>query len=210
MRTKLGVTIGIMVLLFITAGCASIMSGKTQDVTINSSPTGATVYLNGKQLGKTPLSVKVDRPNKEAGALKFEKEGYKTLEIPYAKKMNSWLLGNILFGGTFGTTTDYASGAMYEYQPDFLQVTLEADGMSAIEKGRFRAQNELRYFILTNYGVLSEEIATGSGEYLSALLGGLKVDRSGHEAVVAALKEHLVPVGKAPTFADYLINTYYN
>lgn len=210
MKKRLGVAIGSMVLLFITAGCASIMSGKTQDVTINSSPTGATVYLNGKKLGETPLSIKVDRPSKETGALKFEKKGYKTLEIPYTKKMNTWLLGNILFGGTFGTTTDYASGAMYEYQPDFLQVTLEADGMSAIEKGKFQAKNELRYFILTNYGVLSEEIATGKGEYLDALLVGLKVDQSGNGAIIAAMKDHLAPVDKAPMFADYMINTYYN
>lgn len=202
---KAGIFYGALIGLALTTGCATIITGKTQEVTIHSTPSGASVSLNGKKLGVTPLTATVNRPEKEPGQLVFEKAGYKTLEIPYAKKMNDWLLGNVLFGGTFGTTTDYSSGAMYEYQPDFLQVNLEAEGMSSLEQKRFSERNEMRHFLLTNYGVLSEEIAVGQGEYLEAL--ATRLDAKENSEFVASLKQR-IGNGGAQAFADFVIATY--
>jgi len=197
-------------LLFVAiviSGCATIMEGKQQSVTFNSIPSGADVYLNGKHLGKTPLNITIDKP-KENGQLKFSKEGYKTLEMTVNKKMSSWLLGNIIFGGTFGTTTDYASGALYEYDPHSIQVTLEAKGMSQAGKTRFMAENKLRRYILTNYAELSVDLANTKGEFLNGLLTQIHMDAAHATKTVADLQNHLTAVGKAPEFSTYVINTY--
>jgi len=198
------------VLLFVSiivSGCATIMEGKKQSVSFNSIPSGADVYLNGKHLGKTPLNITIDKP-KENGQLKFSKAGYKTLEITVNKKMSSWLLGNILFGGTLGTTTDYASGALYEYDPHSIQVTLEAKGMSQAEKTRFVAENQLRRFILTNFSELSVDIANEKGEFLSGLFTQVHVDEADAPKVVADLQSHLTSMEHAPEFSTYVINRY--
>ena len=197
-------------LLFVSvviSGCATIMDGKQQSVTFNSIPSGADVYLNGKHLGKTPLNITIDKP-KENGQLKFSKEGYKTLEMTVNKKMSSWLLGNIIFGGTFGTTTDYASGALYEYDPHSIQVTLEANGMSQTEKTHFMAENQLRRFILTNFSELSVDLANKKGEFLNGLFTQIHVDGAESSQVVADLQNHLTTVGNAPEFSTYVIKTY--
>jgi len=191
----------------VISGCATIMDGKKQSVSFNSIPSGADVYLNGKHLGTTPLNISIDKPT-ENGQLKFSKSGYKTLEMSVNKKMSSWLLGNILFGGTFGTTTDYASGALYEYDPHSIQVTLEAEGLSQKEKLRFGVENKLRRYVLTNFSELSVDLANEKGEYLEGLLSQIHVDRGDAEQIVADLQSHLTTVGNAPLFSTYIINTY--
>jgi len=198
------------VLLFVSiviSGCATIMDGKQQSVTFNSIPSGADVYLNGKHLGKTPLNISIDKP-KENGQLKFSKEGYKTLEMTVNKKMSSWLLGNIIFGGTFGTTTDYASGALYEYDPHSIQVTLEAKGMSQAAKTRFMAENQLRRYILMNFSELSVDLANEKGEFLAGLFSQIHVDTVHTTQVVADLQNHLTSTENAPEFSNYVIKTY--
>ncbi len=191
----------------VVSGCATIMEGKQQSVTFNSIPSGADVYLNGKHLGKTPLNITIDKP-KENGNLKFSKDGYKTLEMTVNKKMSSWLLGNIIFGGTFGTTTDYASGALYEYDPHSIQVTLEAEGMSRADKTRFMTENKLRRYILTNFSELSVDLANKNGEFLSGLFAQIHVDDANAAQTVADLQSRLTTVGNAPQFSTYVINTY--
>ena len=165
----------ILAALSLVAGCATIVTGSTQTLTINTTPSGATVTLNGNNLGVTPMSIEVKRPETERSVFRFEKEGYKPLELPVARSMNTWWLGNIITGGVFGSTTDYASGAMYEYQPGLIQVTLEPVNMSSIEQEQFMAENELRFFMLTNYDVLSAQIASGQGEYVDGLITKLGV-----------------------------------
>lgn len=188
------------------SGCATIMDGKTQSVTYNSIPSGADVYLNGKLLGKTPLSIQVDKP-KENGQLKFVKKGYKPLTVTVNKKMDSWLLGNIIFGGTFGTSTDYASGAMYEYDPGVMQVTLEPKKLSQIELQRFEARNRVRHYVLTNYGELAADAPNPKGEYLKGLLDELKIAPQDSGKVTADLQKRLSDSG-AQQFASYVIKHY--
>jgi len=197
-------------LLFVSiviSGCATIMDGKQQSVTFNSIPSGADVYMNGKHLGKTPLNITIDKP-KENGQLKFSKAGYKTLEMTVNKKMSSWLLGNIIFGGTFGTTTDYASGALYEYDPHSIQVTLEAEGMSQAGKTRFMAENQLRRYILMNFSELSVDLANEKGEFLTGLFTQIHVDTAHATQTVTDLQNHLTAIGNAPEFSTYVIKTY--
>jgi hypothetical protein len=61
-----------------STGCATIMHGTRQDVSITSVPSGAAVTINGQDKGKTPVAVEL--PRKDKHLLKLELPGYLTFE----------------------------------------------------------------------------------------------------------------------------------
>ena len=96
----------------IFSGCATIVSGKTQEVKfISDKPVEVTV---DNQTITTPATVKLRREDSSKIA-KVQCDG-KTEQVVLQKKVNPWFAGNLLIGGVFGSTTDYASDAMWEYE----------------------------------------------------------------------------------------------
>jgi hypothetical protein len=69
-------------------GCASIMSGNKQIVTFQSSPENATVTVAGRVLGKTPISISLDK--KQGQNLVFALPGYKTVEMQLTTQIDGW------------------------------------------------------------------------------------------------------------------------
>ena len=51
----------ILSVLFLSSSCATIMTGKTQEVTFDSEPQGAEVAVNGRVIGKTPTTIQLDK-----------------------------------------------------------------------------------------------------------------------------------------------------
>jgi hypothetical protein len=100
-------------------GCASIVNGVNQSVSVNtSSVTGAICALKNDKgtwfVNSTPGSVTVHR-SYSALDIRCEKAGY---EAGYAKidsKVKAMFFGNILFGGLIGVGVDVAGGAAYDY-----------------------------------------------------------------------------------------------
>ena len=90
-------------------GCASIISGKSQEVSFDSQPDGVTVDVNGKVLGKTPFTVTIARKSDQS--ITFTKDGYKPTTMRLETSINGWFWGNIVIGGLLGSTTDGLSGA---------------------------------------------------------------------------------------------------
>ena len=98
------------------SGCATIMSGTKQDISITSYPEGAKVKINGADVcGATPCKVSLDR-KKENAVITVEKDGYQPTTRALTSDMNSWLIGNVLGLGVFGSTTDAMNGSMYKYE----------------------------------------------------------------------------------------------
>ena len=67
MRKRIKI-IGVVLLAFFLTGCASIISKNMYPVSINSSPTGATILIedeDGKQIykGKTPATITLGQEN---------------------------------------------------------------------------------------------------------------------------------------------------
>ena len=91
------------ILIFISS-CATIMTGKTQEVTFDSEPQGAEVAVNGRVIGKTPTTIQLDK--KKDQTVSFKLEGYKTQTRTLETKVNTWFMGNIVLGGFIGSTTD--------------------------------------------------------------------------------------------------------
>ncbi|MGP1561494.1 MAG: PEGA domain-containing protein [Helicobacteraceae bacterium] len=105
-------------------GSATIISGKMQMVSFNSEPSGASVYVNGMLLCQaTPCQVQVQRPS-DTSLFEFKKAGYKTTKVFAGKGLNKMVVANIVSAGVLGTSTDAATGALWEYQPSQFFVTL--------------------------------------------------------------------------------------
>lgn len=103
-------------------GCASIVSGKTQDVMISSNPPGATVYVNGMNVGQTPLTKEFKR--KKRHKVELKKVGYIDEMRMTKRGYNWWNAGNIILGGIIGIIIDFATGAVYSVEPEELNVSL--------------------------------------------------------------------------------------
>jgi hypothetical protein len=156
------------------SGCATLISGKTQAMTLNSSVEGvemSIVDLDENRLvylGKTPMVANV--PRLKNAKLIAKKEGFRTSELVIRTETNMFYLLNILgvYFSTSSTSTDYSSGALYKYSPNSYYANLEpAGGAQEIEK--FRKESAVRVFVLMNYDRLGTDIAQGKGEYLNSL-----------------------------------------
>ncbi len=105
------------------AGCASIVSGKTQDISIRSNPLGATVTIDGMSAGATPVTTDVKR--KRRHNIKITKEGYVEETRATHKGFNWWYCANLIIPfGIIGLVVDVATGAIFTVSPDEVNVTL--------------------------------------------------------------------------------------
>lgn len=115
-------------------GCASMMSGTTQVISIDSVPSGATVYtaardrqgnLVGKAaVGTTPANVTVARKD---GVIILEKEGFQTVDVQMERSMNPWVWGDIVLTSLLSTSIDTSTGASNEFDPGEYTVELVAE-----------------------------------------------------------------------------------
>ncbi len=91
----------VLVLGLTLGGCATIISGTSQIMTVNANVDGAEVHLITEAgetlLGTTPLTTRVKRG--QEGTLRVSAEGYRPYQTALNKKINSVFWVNILSGG---------------------------------------------------------------------------------------------------------------
>lgn len=156
---KLSVIFGVVALSL--SGCASIISGKTQTMTFQSTPELSDITIlnrDGKKIhvGKAPITVSLNRGAgffvPERYTVIFEKEGYEKKEIKVTPSMNGWYIGNILFGGIIGLLIiDPATGAMYSLNTKDTNVVL-----NDLKKENLQANAQSLTIVSTNE--LSDEV----------------------------------------------------
>lgn len=126
-RTLSIVTIGMVTLL---SGCASIVSGTNQVVSVetrqqSAQVSGATCQLvndKGTYYVTTPGTVTVRRSLQDM-SVKCEKENSASGVAAVKSSTKAMAFGNLLFGGVIGAGVDIASGAAYDY-PSVIEVML--------------------------------------------------------------------------------------
>ena len=163
---------GAMVAAVASAGCASIVKGKNQTITVTSNVDGAEVLLDGQRLGTTPFTGLAPK-NKQM--LVVQKAGYQTANVSLSKTLEPIFWGNIIIGGTLGSITDFATGAAYQYAPATYQVELKAASQSEVD---FEAQVRLRGFAMIYIDEIAQDLGRGTGDHLAALLTLLNAERA--------------------------------
>jgi hypothetical protein len=103
------------------SGCATIVKGSSQTLTVDTRPPGATCKLlrDGETLAvvnPTPGAISIEK-DKDVIHVTCSKEGYKICEGDVGSEFQAMTFGNILFGGLIGVVVDAGSGAMNAYPP---------------------------------------------------------------------------------------------
>ncbi len=100
--------LSVIVLACYLCGCATVTTGVTQKVPIDSNPQGANVTTNTGHKGITPCSLKLERS--KAHIITLSKQGYKTAQIVLTKTMCGSTAGNAALGVCAAVLTNgYAS-----------------------------------------------------------------------------------------------------
>lgn len=131
-----------------SGGCASIVNGQNQSLSVDAKKGGVAVAGANCKLSNnkgvwfvtTPGTTTVHR-SYEPLAVRCEKEGEQPGLVTAKSSTKGMAFGNILFGGIIGAGVDISTGAAYDY-PDLISVEMgqnmvppmEAPGDKAVEK----------------------------------------------------------------------------
>lgn len=114
--------LGLAMLTFIVifTGCATVLSGVSQDITFESSPSGATVYLDGERYGVTPFTATLKK--NKFKSFRVELDGYYTISRTLGKEIDLVALLSVFWD--LGTT-DVISGAVMKYDNNSYFIELQ-------------------------------------------------------------------------------------
>ena len=140
---KVNCAVFLFAALFCFPGCATIVSGTTQKVSVTSQPSGAKVTADGKMTAITPTEFTLER--KTGHILEFSKEGYKNATVLLKQSMNGMGFGNVLLGGIIGIGVDAVSGADWKLVPERVDLALEP-GQGLSESPKFIAKIDQDFY----------------------------------------------------------------
>lgn len=186
-------------LLILCSGCASIISGNTQEVAFDTNPYEADVYVNGNKTCTTPCVTTIQR-TRMPPMVEIKKEGYENANVPLMTRFNYWTLGNLFFGisSTTGFSIDLMnSGSTAEYEPNRYFTPL-----TPIKGNKKESQSRLLLFVVVNHDELINDISRGRGEYLLALYDLIGVEKDKEAGALSKLKDLSVRYGDTVEFAS--------
>jgi len=125
-----------LVLATLLSGCATIVKGTDQTVTVTTTPSGAMCELkrDGQTVAvvnPTPGSANIEKSKDDISVL-CGKEGYQGGGGSLSSSFQGMTFGNLLFGGIIGVAVDAGSGAMHKYEKS-VHVTLIPEEFPSIE-----------------------------------------------------------------------------
>ncbi len=121
-------------LVFLTS-CASIFTGTTQSILVETQPAGADCQVSKGsavigEVQSTPGYVRVSR-----GSLGLEiacrKPGYALAQTSQPTQMEAWVFGNVLIGGLIGVAIDFGTGAAYRYD-GYSMLAMQTSGQGPV------------------------------------------------------------------------------
>jgi hypothetical protein len=150
-----------LLIVLLTSGCATIVKGSSQGVTVKTDPPGAICDLtkNGKSMGvvnPTPGTVQLGKGGK-ALDVTCRKSGYLDSSATLTSSFQGWTLGNLVLGGIVGLVVDAGSGAAYQYRSEIF-LKLQPEGFASVES-RDAYFDAWRDELLADSGKTKAEIA---------------------------------------------------
>ncbi len=110
--------VGIAVASLMATGCASIINGSHQDLTVTSQPAALCVSINGEPYGATPVVASLER--NKTYVVEVQKDHYLPYQQTVVPVMNGMVWGNLIFGGLIGMVVDSGTGAGYEHSTSII------------------------------------------------------------------------------------------
>ncbi|MEO1292409.1 MAG: hypothetical protein AAFV62_06205 [Pseudomonadota bacterium] len=120
-------TVAALALIGVAAGCATIVEGTSDPLTVITEPAGAvcTIERGGTVIGvvnPAPGTVELGK-SKDDAMVTCEKDGHEPATAALRASFQGMTFGNVLLGGVVGVAIDAGSGAMNKY-PETVSLTL--------------------------------------------------------------------------------------
>jgi hypothetical protein len=111
-------------------GCASVTRGTTENISIATTPAGATAEISGLEIPTACVTPCVIQAKRNADiTVTINKDGYEPQVIALTKEVPgsgaAGFAGNLLAGGLIGMGVDAATGAAQDHKPNPVIVTLQ-------------------------------------------------------------------------------------
>jgi hypothetical protein len=145
-----------------SSGCFGLIAhGTQQDITINSIPSDATVFVDGIERGKTPIVLPLER--RSSHTVRIEMAGYESSILTIHKSVEGpTVVLDVLFTALIGLAVDAAAGSLYILSPEQVEpelteisfdwqeearvtVLLKPRSYGAIQNGLFQDTTGLEY-----------------------------------------------------------------
>ena len=101
---------------------ATLFHGSTQNISINSQPDGANVYVDGQLMGTTPVTLSLKKGKYKT--IEIRKKCYKAVTLPLQKTFDPVAILNIFWDLS---TTDFITGNLWEYSPNHYFIKLQKE-----------------------------------------------------------------------------------
>lgn len=119
-----------LILCISCGGCATIFRDTTQELSIRTSPPGATVFIDGKKMeGVTPMDIVVPKET-DGLEMEFRLEGFIT-QYFFVKSGESWLTA-LDWIAILPALFDYLFVNRIKYKPSHIHVPLKPASPSAV------------------------------------------------------------------------------
>ncbi|HAX47489.1 MAG TPA: PEGA domain-containing protein [Ignavibacteria bacterium] len=123
MKKSISFIVGLLLSVFAFQGCATLFSGSYDEVDLSSEPKDATVLVNGKEEGTTPLTLRLKKSKEYT--IEFVKDGFKTKSLRMTYGLGAgWLILDIL-SGLVGIIVDAATGNWNSFDYDSYRAVLK-------------------------------------------------------------------------------------
>jgi hypothetical protein len=113
----------VVFLLVALNGCATIMHGSTQDISVTTDPAEADLLVDGREHYKSPALITMKR--KDDHTVEISRAGYKSEKIDIKGVISAAVLGDFIAGGAIGYGIDAATGAQRRLEPEKVEVRLQ-------------------------------------------------------------------------------------
>lgn len=111
------------VTVWLLTGCATVYKEKTTNVSFNSEPSGARIYVDGKLRGITPIKMWLE--SKHVYEVKFRKKGFETKTYTITNHISPiWVIIDVIYG-IVPVIVDAQTGAWKSLDEDNINVIME-------------------------------------------------------------------------------------
>jgi len=110
-------------LIICTSSCATIFTGTSEQINIDSNVKGATVEFDGVEMGETPFTYKVKKSFD--GTIKVSADGYDSKSFQLMKSFNAVSILNLT--NLLGWGIDFATGALNKIERKGYDIKLKED-----------------------------------------------------------------------------------
>lgn len=125
---RLGAALALVALL---PACATMLAPRNHMVTIDTHPSGATVWLGYQKLGVTPCAIIVPWA---CPPLRLTLDGHHPRDIDLGlERDRSYTLGSVLLLGPFGPMIDHLTGKAYRVVDEPAWIAMAPEGEAAFQ-----------------------------------------------------------------------------